>query len=118
MAASAVGASVLAATAIGVGAGALTMQQGRAQQKALEAQQQGVAMQREQQAQAVAAAERQESQSQQAMARANQRRPDTTQIIERAQQAGRGGPAATMLTGPQGVGQDQLQLGRSTLLGS
>ncbi len=34
-----------------------------------------------------------------------------------AAQAGRGGPSGTMLTGPQGVSPDALQLGRTTLLG-
>ena len=117
-AAYAAGATAAVAVGSAVAAGAYTNMQYKQQKAMINAQQQQVAVQREAQQQAVAAAERQESVSQQAMARANQKRPDTTAIVERAQQAGRGGPASTMLTGPKGIGQESMQLGRSTLLGS
>jgi hypothetical protein len=67
-----------------------------------------------QQAQA-AQARSQQRQSQQAMAAATRAQPDVAGIM---QQAGmEGGPSTTMLTGPMGVNPQDLQLGRSTLLG-
>lgn len=50
--------------------------------------------------------------------RAAQKRPNTSSILSEAEQAGKAGVSGTMLTGPQGVSNDQLTLGRSTLLGA
>jgi hypothetical protein len=52
------------------------------------------------------------------MNRANQKRPNTSRIVDEAAQAGRAGASGTMLTGSQGVDPGSLQLGRSTLLGA
>lgn len=65
-----------------------------------------------------AAAETQEKQADQAMNRANQKSPDVGAILSAAQQAAKGGGGGTMLTGPQGVDNSALQLGKSSLLGS
>lgn len=69
-------------------------------------------------AQAKDAALKQEQAADQANNRANQKSPDTTAIMSAAQQAGKAGASGTMLTGPTGVDQSQLSLGKSTLLGS
>lgn len=49
--------------------------------------------------------------------RANQKRTDAMGALDAAQQAGKGGASGTLLTGPQGVANNALSLGRSTLLG-
>lgn len=67
--------------------------------------------------QAKANALKQEKQADQDNNRLNQKKPDTMAILAAASQAGKGGVAGTMLTGPQGVNPDILQLGRNTLLG-
>lgn len=63
------------------------------------------------------AAAKQEKAADEATNRANQKRPDTMAILDAAAQAGKGGGAGTMLTGPQGVDPAALQLGKNTLLG-
>lgn len=68
--------------------------------------------------QAQANAQRQEKAADEATNRANQRRPDTGAILDAARQAGKAGASGTMLTGPQGVSADSLNLGKNTLLGS
>lgn len=73
--------------------------------------------QRDAQNQARAAAERQATAADQAMNAANQKRPNTSEILDAANQAGRAGVSGTMLTGTNGVDPNQLALGRSTLLG-
>ena len=79
------------------------------------AQAQAMREQRTAQDAAAAQARSQQRQSQQAMAAATRAEPDVGGIM---QQAGmEGGPSTTMLTGPMGVNPQQLQLGRSTLLG-
>lgn len=50
--------------------------------------------------------------------RANQKKPDTMSLLSSAEQAAKGGVSGTMLTGPQGVDQNALALGKSSLLGS
>ncbi|MBU0593353.1 MAG: hypothetical protein KKH74_06395 [Gammaproteobacteria bacterium] len=67
--------------------------------------------------QAQANADRQAADAEQAMNRANQKKPDTSAILSAAQQSGKQGGSGTMLTGPQGVGQNDLALGKTTLLG-
>jgi hypothetical protein len=73
--------------------------------------------QREAQNQARAAADAQASAAQQEFNRANQKRPDVSSILSAAEQASRGGESSTMLTGPQGIAQNMLSLGKNTLLG-
>lgn len=68
--------------------------------------------------QAEANAKKQESAAEQATNRANRKSPDTGAILDAATQAGKSGASGTMLTGPQGVAPDLLNLGRNTPLGS
>jgi hypothetical protein len=108
----------VAGTAVAAGAAAGMMKntydQGKAAQRAGEAQ---LAQQKSAQAQNVAAAEAQAAQSQQATNRANQQTPDTASIVGEAQMAAKGGASGTMLTGPMGVDPNKLSLGKNTLLG-
>ena len=67
--------------------------------------------------QAQANAEKQAAAADQAFNAANQKRPDTSAILDAATQAGRGGVSGTMLTGAQGIDPNALTRGRSTLLG-
>jgi Flp pilus assembly protein TadB len=62
-------------------------------------------------------ANRQAAQADQDMNRANQKKPDTSAILSAASQAGKAGASGTMLTGPQGVDPNALNLGKNTLLG-
>ncbi|CCJ51971.1 Uncharacterised protein [Mycobacteroides abscessus subsp. abscessus] len=107
--AGALGVGALAAGALGVGAGLATMQgqQARAQTKAQQSAQQKAQRQVQQQA----------AQAQQAMNRANQKQPDAQRALSAIGGAARAGQSGTMLTGPQGVDQAALTLGKSTLLG-
>lgn len=74
--------------------------------------------QEESQLQSLLRTEQQAKKSEEAMNKANQKKPNTAAILSAAQQAAKGGVGGTMLTGPQGVGQDQLSLGKTSLLGS
>lgn len=49
--------------------------------------------------------------------KANQKRANSSALLSSNQQAGKGGTAGTMLTGPGGVAANTLQLGKTTLLG-
>jgi len=69
------------------------------------------------QAEAKTAAEKQQATAEQNVNRANAKQPDAGAILSQASQAAKGGPAGTMLTGPMGVNQADLNLGKSTLLG-
>lgn len=69
------------------------------------------------QAQAAAQAQSQTRLSRQAMAAANRIEPAVGGIMQAAQESAQGGPSSTMLTGPMGVNPQDLQLGRSSLLG-
>ncbi len=60
---------------------------------------------------------KQEQENDQAMNRANQKKPNTAAILAAAQQAGKGGIGGTLLTGPSGVPDDLLSLGKTGLLG-
>ena len=73
--------------------------------------------QRQAQSQAKEAATKQEQISEQTVNQANAKSPDASAILSAASQASKGGPAGTMLTGPTGVNQADLSLGKSTLLG-
>ncbi|AIL33102.1 hypothetical protein [Basilea psittacipulmonis] len=86
-------------------------QQAKAAKRASIQQQQ----QARQQADAAAKAQRQQEME---FNRANRKAPNAGAMLSSAQQAGAQGLSGTMLTGVQGVGQDQLQLGKQSLLGS
>lgn len=58
-----------------------------------------------------------EAAADQAMNKANPKKPNTGAALSALQQAAAGGPSGTMLTGPSGVDQAALSLGKSTLLG-
>jgi hypothetical protein len=79
-------------------------------------QQQAMSEQRTAQQATAAQARNQQRMAEQRMAAATRAQPDVGQIMQQA--AGTpGGSASTMLTGPMGVNPQELQLGRSTLLG-
>ena len=80
-------------------------------------QRQAMGEQKKAQDAAAAQARSQQRRSQQAMASANRAEPDVAGIMGRAAAESAGGPASTMLTGPMGVNPQDLQLGRSSLLG-
>lgn len=69
-------------------------------------------------AQAQANADKQATAAEQAMNAQNQKRPNTSEILDAATQAGRGGVSGTMLTGSQGVDKNSMALGRNALLGA
>ena len=85
-------------------------------EQAKKAQQDAMGEQKRAQAQQAAQAAMQQRRSEQRMAGAAQREPDVQGIMAAAQQT-QGGPTSTMLTGPMGVSPQDLNLGRSTLLG-
>jgi hypothetical protein len=68
-------------------------------------------------AQAAATADKQAKVADEATNRANSKRPNAGAMLSANQQAAASGNASTMLTGPMGIDNSQLQLGRSTLLG-
>ncbi len=65
---------------------------------------------------AEAIAEKQKNQAEREFNRANAKTPDLAGIMASNKRA-EGAAGSTMLTGPQGVSQDALTLGKSTLLG-
>jgi len=81
-----------------------------AQKKAMKQQEQA-------QTEAAAQARSQQRQSEIAMSAANRRKPNIAAIMDNAAEGSMGGPSGTMLTGPTGVNPQDLQLGRSSLLG-
>ncbi len=101
----------VAAAAAGTGYAIYAGEQGK------KAQQDAMRQQQAAQAQAAKQAQAQTEASMGAMRAANRRAPDVAGIMQAAQEAGGGGPASTMLTGPMGVNPQDLQLGRSSLLG-
>ena len=99
-----------ATTIMAVAAAASTVmayQQGREQKKA--------ASKASEQAQQNAL--KQEKSADEANNRANQKRADTTAALDSAMQAGKSGASGTMLTGPQGIDPNALNLSKNTLLG-
>lgn len=68
--------------------------------------------------QAQANALKQEKAADEANNRANQKRANTAGILDAAMQSGKAGASGTMLTGPQGIDPNLLNLGKTTLLGS
>lgn len=85
-------------------------------EKASKQQEQALQMQAQAQREAKANAEQQTRMADEAMNRANRKSPNMAAINQMAAGGG-GGLSATMLTGPQGVAGNQLQLGKTTLLG-
>ena len=98
------------AGAVGTGASIIAGEQGRKQQK------QALGEQQRAQADQAKRAAMQQRRSEQAMAGAARREPNVQKIMAAAQENA-GGPSSTMLTGPMGVSPQDLNLGRSTLLG-
>lgn len=80
-------------------------------------QQQALRRQNTAQQQATAAALSNQRKSEIAQGAANQQTPDISNILYRAANGGKG-LSSTMLTGPGGVDNSGLNLGKSTLLGS
>lgn len=58
-----------------------------------------------------------EKQAEMDMNRANQKAADPMSALSAASQAGKAGASGTMLTSPQGVDPNLLDLGKNTLLG-
>lgn len=114
------GAVTVAAVATVAAVGA-SIYQGEQQRKAASKAADQAEKQANQQADAAAkqadAAAKQARQAEEATNRANQKKPDVSGILSAAQQAGKAGASGTMLTGPQGIDPDALQLGKNTLLG-
>ena len=103
---------ITAATAAAAGTG-YSIAAGEAGKKA---QRQALGEQQRAQAEQAARAAIQQRRSEAAMAGAARREPDVSGIMAAAQETA-GGPTSTMLTGPMGVSPQDLNLGRSTLLG-
>lgn len=95
-----------AVTAVAIGAAAVAAYSANKQVKA----------QKEAMRQAEAIAEKQKNQAEREFNRANAKTPDLAGIMASNKRAE--GAGSTMLTGPQGVSQDALSLGKNTLLGS
>ena len=74
-------------------------------------------MQRSAQRDAMRQADATAKSSEEAANRANMKRPNANAILAAAQSAAKSGVGSTMLTGPTGVDQSALSLGKSTLLG-
>lgn len=116
--------TVLIASA--VAGAAVAYQNGQEQKKAAEKasqQAQQAAQANEQQAkkaqaQAREASVKQADQITQAMSKANARTPDVASLLSGNTRAASEGGGGTMLTGPQGVDPNLLNLGKNTLLGS
>ena len=100
--------AVWVAAAAAVEGTAVSYQQGQDQKKAAERSAQ----------QAQANAQKQEKAADEATNRANQKRANTAGILDSAAQSGKAGASGTMLTGPQGIDPNLLNLGKTTLLGS
>lgn len=75
--------------------------------------------QKKAQAEAKEAAQKQANQADQAFNSANKKKPDVNALLANNQAAGdMGGGGATMLTGPMGIDNTMLTLGKNTLLGA
>ncbi len=100
--------AVWVSAAAAVAGAAVSYQNGQDQKKAAERSAQ----------QAQANALKQEKAADEANNRANQKRANTAGILDAAAQSGKAGASGTMLTGPQGIDPNLLNLGKTTLLGS
>ena len=115
--ASAAAAAATGAAALGAAAGLGGLGYGiAAGESGKKAQRQALGEQQRAQAAEAARASMQQRRSEQAMAGAARREPNVQGIMAAAQETA-GGPTSTMLTGPMGVSPQDLNLGRSTLLG-
>jgi len=83
----------------------------------IHAGEQNADMQRSAQRNAMRQAEATAKSNEEAANRANMKRPNVNAILAAAQSAAKSGVGSTMLTGPTGVDQSALSLGKSTLLG-
>ena len=101
------GATTIVMAAAAVAGAYVSYTNGQEQKKSAESAQQH----------AQANADKQEKAADQATNRANQKKPDTSAILDAATQAGKGGASGTMLTGAQGIDPSTLSLGKNTLLG-
>jgi hypothetical protein len=110
-------ASVLAAWALAAGAAAGAGATAYSAVSSSQAQDYAARQQKKAQDAAAAKARTEQRRSQQAMAAANRAEPDVAGIMGAAQSGAAGGPASTMLAGPTGVNPQELQLGRTSLLG-
>ena len=106
-------AAIVAATAAVAGTG-YSVYAGE-QQKAAQAD--ALAKQEQAQKEATDRAKGQQQQAEQANNAARAKSPDVSGVLGAAAEAAKGGPAGTMLTGPQGVNPADLTLGKNTLLG-
>lgn len=88
-----------------------------AMKKQEKAQAQAMELQEKGQKEALDIQKRQATAAEQNINRANRKQPDVGAIMQSAEAASAGGPAGTMLTGPQGVDPNALALGKNTLLG-
>lgn len=107
-----------AGAAIGAGLGGSSGMQYDTAEQGRKQQQSALNQQNEMQQQSLAQAQQQAQRQEQAVNAANRRAPVMANLLERAGGGAPGGGAGTMLTGPMGVNPADLQLGRSTLLGS
>ncbi len=103
-------AAIIGAAIAGAGASAYSAKKESDAQK--KAQRSAEATQRS----AEAIAEKQKNQAEREFNRANAKTPDLAGIMASNKRA-EGAAGSTMLTGPQGVSQDALSLGKNTLLG-
>ncbi|NBW18254.1 MAG: hypothetical protein EBR82_60800 [Caulobacteraceae bacterium] len=111
MAVGALAAGTAGAAAAGTGYAIYAGERGAKMQK------EAMSQQRQAQDASAAQARSQQRRSQQAMAAANRAEPAVADIMGRAAAEAGGGPSSTMLTGPMGVNPQDLQLGRTSLLG-
>lgn len=100
--------------AAAVGSTAYGIVNGQSQQAA---QKKSLQMQTTAEGEAKANALSTQRKSQLAMNEANQKTPDIASILSRAAVASKGGVGSTMLTGPGGVPNSALNLGKTSLLG-
>lgn len=113
---------ISAAAATGVVAAATVVAASAAYQTktaldAEQAQDEALEKQNRIQSEALTQAQADQTTAQQNINKANQARPSVAGIIEGTRAGAKGGAAGTMLTGPYGVSNEQLSLGKSTLLG-
>jgi hypothetical protein len=74
--------------------------------------------QKKAQREASAAAQKQAKQADQAFNAANKKKPNIDAMLSSNQAAGNMGVGSTMLTGPGGIDNNMLTLGKNTLLGA
>lgn len=108
-----VGGPVGAAVGAGIGG-----KSGYEQDKAIKEQKKAADLAAAQMAEQTKLAEKAFQEQQRVLNQQSTQRPNVAELIDRNQQAARGGMSSTMLTGPSGVAAQDLQLGKKTLLGT